>query len=518
MAAKKPARKASGQSPTQPPTKPAKVANSGPPAKSGDLLEMADAIAMLKTTRPTFYRWLREGRFRGMKVGRQWRFERGEIDRFLRGEEPRIELRGDMKPLLKTLEDRARTHGIKATSLPADNDVQRALKLMLELGAAMASDFHLSPHMSESSDTRIAHLRYRIDGVLYTIAQFDVRLLPPIIEQWKIAARMNLHESRPQDGRLTFNVAGESKPVDVRVCIVPTQMGDSLTARVLRADATAIALDKIDYSPRDREKILRALHRPWGLILVTGPTGCGKTTALYSCLSHYISPEVKIMTIEDPVEFSFPWMEQVSVNPKEGVSFASAIRAFLRSAPNIIMVGEIRDLDVLGICQQAALTGHMVLTTLHAEDAVKALQRMLEMGSPPFLVADCTRLIISQRLVRRLCPSCSVKAEPPAATLRKAETLARSGGVDWDAIGHDFRKAVGCIKCRKLGYMGRNVIAEVLEMTPQIAEALRRKASLDELRTIAVGEGMTTMAADGVRKAAAGLTTLDEVLGTLSIL
>jgi type II secretory ATPase GspE/PulE/Tfp pilus assembly ATPase PilB-like protein len=203
------------------------------------------------------------------------------------------------------------------------------------------------------------------------------------------------------------------------------------------------------------------------------------------------------------------------VRPHEGVTFPTALRSFLRSAPNVIHVGEIRDFETLQIVHQAALTGHLLLTTLHADEAARALKRMVEMGSDPFVVADSTKLIIAQRLVRKLCPECSVEAQPHASQIEQAAELARAGGLDWAALPRAFRAPRGCAKCHQTGFRGRDVIAEALEVTPEIGAALRRGASLDELRTIAIGQGMTTMAADGVRRAAAGLTSLEEALRVL---
>jgi len=219
--------------------------------------------------------------------------------------------------------------------------------------------------------------------------------------------------------------------------------------------------------------------------------------------------------VEDPIEYLFPWMVQTQVNERDGVTFARSVRAILRSDPDVIMIGELRNGEAVHLAEASALTGHLVMTTLHADEAAGALVRMVEMGSPPFVAADATKLIISQRLVRVLCRDCSRRETPSPEHLDRAEKLARSGGLDWDAIAKDFRKPVGCGKCRNLGYRGRTVIAEMLEVTPEIGAALRRGASVDQLRTIAVGQGMTTMAADGVRRAATGLTSLHEVMRVL---
>jgi type IV pilus assembly protein PilB len=251
------------------------------------------------------------------------------------------------------------------------------------------------------------------------------------------------------------------------------------------------------------------------MILVTGPTGCGKTTTLYSCLLKRADVRTKVLSIEDPVEYVLPGLTQISVNSKAGLTFERALRSVLRMDPDIIMVGEIRDAQVMELCLHAAITGHLVMTTLHADEAAAALRRMIDIGGEPFLVADTTKLIVAQRLVRRLCPDCSVGSTPSPEQLARAEKLARTGGIGWDALGRKYRQAVGCGSCGKLGYRGRTVIAETLEMTPEIASALRRRAATEEIRAIAVGQGMTTMAADGIRRAAQGQVSLAEVLSTV---
>jgi len=501
--AKKTARQASNagrEAPTEPPER---------------LLTMNEAIERLGTTRPTFYRWLRTGKIRGLKVGRQWRFEPAEIDRFLKGEEPRIELRADIGPLVRELTKRADQIGAKAVSLPDETDVQQAVAQAIRLGfGSRASDVHVHPHPGDDGTARRAIMRYRIDSVLQLGLEFDVRLLPAVVEQWKRFVACDPHEShRSQTGRMKFNYGGDQ--VDVFVCFVPCVHGESLTARLLARAGVVISLEQIDYSAADREKLLRALHASHGLILVTGPTGCGKTTNLYACLKHLAGPTVKTVTVEDPVEIVFPWMVQTQLNTPEGVTYPRTVRAMLRSDPDVIMIGELRDGETGNLSLQAALTGHIVLTTLHADDATRALIRLVEMGCPPFVVGDATKLVTSQRLLRLLCAECSEEAELSSEHLARAVELCRVGGIDWDALPRGFRKAVGCDKCNHIGYRGCSIIAEVLEVTPEIGAALRRNASVDEMRAIAVGQGMTTMAADGIRKAAEGKTSLDEVFRVL---
>jgi len=494
------------------------------PAAPQELIEMDDAIALLKTSRSTFYRWLRTGKIRGMKLGRQWRFYREDIERFLKGEEPRIALRADIGPLIQTLSARIQELGGEiAPDEGGHGEVARAVLLMIHLAVLMratdihitphlpASDTHVVPYMADRRPQSIAALRYRVDGVLHPIVEIDMRLLPALVERWKTIAACNIRETiRPQDGRILLDMAG--KQLDIRVSFLPAALGEAVTARVLDSSMAAqISIDWIAFSRRDKEELLRAIGAPHGLVLVTGPTGSGKTTALYGCVNHVAGPDRKVMSVEDPIELFLPWVVQVQVKPKQGVTFATAMRSFLRSDPDVIIVGEIRGEEPLKLALQSTLTGHLVLTSLHADEAAQALKRMVEIGAPPFLVADATSLIIAQRLIRRLCPKCSRRKKPPAEALTWAKELCDKGGIEWDSLPEKFATPVGCANCGKTGFANRNVIAEALKVTPEIGAALRRDAPVDELRTIAVGQGMTTMGADGVRRAAAGKTTLDEV-------
>jgi general secretion pathway protein E len=488
-------------------------------AKIQELVDMEEAIRILKTTRPTFYRWLRSGRLKGMKLGRQWRFYREDIDRFVKGLSPRIDLPADIRPLIETLRRKVEELGAKDLAPSDAGDVQHAVSLMIVLASATnASDIHITSHMLKDGTESIAVLRNRIDGTLHEVARFDLRLLPAVVEEWKRMAAVDVHEKvLPQDGRILIKRSevsgtGPDKLLDLRVSFLPTGLGEAVTVRILDRVAVNLDLKRIDYTPSDREKILRAVRSPWGVILVTGPTGCGKTTVLYSCLNEIAGTERKVMSVEDPIEFLLPWVSQVAVNERAGLTFARAMRAMLRSDPDVILIGEIRDYETLCVAQQAALTGHLILTTLHANDAAGALKRMVEMGSDPFVVADSTRMVMSQRLVRKLCVHCSVEERPESSRLDLAAEAARKGGLDWHSLSHGFKKAIGCEKCARTGYKGRTVITEVLEVTPEIGRALRNNASVDEIRTIAVGQGMTTLAADGVRRAAAGETTLDEII------
>jgi len=498
--------------------------SSGPRARgrkapqTDELIDMNEAISLLKTSRPTFYRWLRSGKVKGMKVGRQWRFYRDDIERFLKGQEPRIELPADIGPLIRNLRERVEKFGAKDV-FSGGGDVAHAVSLMIRLGIAMgASDIHITPHIREEAEGKVAVLRYRIDGVLHPVAEIDMRLLPAIVEQWKTMAACDVHEkTRPQDGRIVVPIKDINKLIDLRVSFLPAVLGESVTARILDPSVVPLALEAIQYAPHDRERLLRWIKASWGMIVIAGPTGSGKTTVLYAALNHVARPGRKVMAIEDPVEFLLPWVVQVQLNPKVGLTYPVAQRSVLRSDPDVIMIGELRDWEMLSIAQQSALTGHLVLTTLHADEAARVLRRMVDMGSDPFIVADSTKLVVAQRLVRNLCPDCSNERPPSADLLERVEKLSVAGGVAWNSLPGKFRESVGCSKCHETGFRGRSVIAETLEVTVEIGTALRRGASVDELREIAVEQGMTTMAADGIRRAAEGTTSLREVMRVLGM-
>jgi excisionase family DNA binding protein len=477
---------------------------------------MEEVIAMLKTTRPTFYRWLRAGRLKGTKIGRQWRFSREDVERFLKGQEPRIDLAADISPLLDTLRNRLKADGVlDEESHESESELVQAVKLMIRLAAQMrASDLHIEPRPKG-----VAALRYRLDGMLQPIAELDVRLLPAIVKQWKTLVACNVHEtSRPQEGRIVMKTSAAGGELDVRVMFLPAVLGETLSAHLLDPRTALTSLDQMDYAATDKKKLQRWLGSPWGTVVFTGPSGCGKTSALYACLNQVANgpSKLKVMTVEDPVEYLLPGTTQVPIRAESGMTFDGALRAVLKSDADVIMVGEIRDLETLTLSLQAALTGHLVLINLHTSEAATALQRMIDVGVSSFTVADATRLIIAQRLVRLLCPKCSVARKPAEPFITLAQKLARLGGLPWESLPGDFREPVGCQECNLTGFQGRTVIAEALEVTPRVAAALTRGAASADLRAIAVSEGMTTLASDGIRRAAQGRTSLAEVMKTVN--
>jgi len=494
-----------------------RVAASTQPTSPGlDLLDMDQAIAMLKTSRPTFYRWLRAGKLKGLKVGRQWRFEREAVERFLKGEEPRIELPVAIGPFVQDLREQCVKAG-GPQGVPAGNDVAAAVELMILLAhRAGASDIHLEPVLTASGGIKSAHIRLRVDGSLRIVAETDIRLLPALVERWKVLAGCNVQEkARPQNGLVYLDIgeAAGAQRIEADVCFIPTDQGESLTGRLFPTSSWVLPFEKMDFSPEVRARIARALELPYGLLVFSGPTGSGKTTVLLCCLNHLVRPEHKVFTIEDPIAIHLPGVQQIRVQPALGLDFPAALKAVMRSDPDIIAVGEVRDAGTLRLTLDAALSGHLVMTQVHADEAVKVLPQLIAIGGDPFLVSEAAKFVACQRLVRKLCKECSVERAPSPELLAKAQELARAGGLAWDKLPHpqQFREPVGCAKCNG-GFRGRTAIAETLEVTPVITAALRKGATLEELRAMAISQGMTTMVTDGIRKAAQGVTPLLEVL------
>lgn len=494
--------------------KPKKAAEEAKVEAGADLVDMEGAIALLKTTRPTFYRWLRTGKLKGMKVGRQWRFYRADVERFLKGEEPRIELGASLTPLMDALRQRMAEAG-QPKADKGEATVEQAVALMIQAGIALkASDVHLGAQVKPGAERPVGMLRFRLDGVLHIGAEFDLALLRHLIERWKTIGAANVQENRlPQDCRIRMTLDGQ--PLDIRVCFMPAALGESMTARFLESKAPILSLDRMPFTPRDRRLLDKFLALPYGMLFVCGPVGSGKTTVLYSCLQQVARPETKVMSVEDPVEYILPWVTQIQVRPADGFTFAAALRSIMRSDPDVVLIGEIRDIETLKVAQQMALTGHLVMSTLHVNCAAGALIRLVEVGKDPFMVADSTRLIVGQRLVRRVCPDCARPKQPAPELLARARETVRVGGLDPDTLGQAWRQPVGCPACRQTGYRGRIIMAEAMEITPEIASAVRSRAPLSELQAIAVGQGMTTIGADGVRRAALGETTLEEVFRML---
>ena len=366
-----------------------------------------------------------------------------------------------------------------------------------------ASDIHIEPYEKE------LRVRYRIDGILYNIMQPQMKFRDAITSRIKIMSRLDIAEKRlPQDGRIKvrFQDNGAMKEIDFRVSCLPTLFGEKIVMRLLDKDKLMLDMTRLGFERESLAKFESAIMRPWGMVLVTGPTGSGKTNTLYSSISRINTSETNIMTAEDPVEFNLVGVNQVQVRENIGLNFAAALRSFLRQDPNIILVGEIRDFETAEIAVKAALTGHLVLSTLHTNDAPSTVNRLMNMGIEPFLVASSLNLVCAQRLVRRICKNCSEPHPTPPQALMNAGFNAE------DAKTVVPNKGKGCEKCNKTGYKGRVGLYEVMEVTEDLRELVLVGASALELRRKAVDEGMITLRGSGLRKVKEGVTTIDEVV------
>lgn len=397
-----------------------------------------------------------------------------------------------------------------------------------------ASDIHFECFEHE------LRVRYRIDGALQEVMKPPMKMRAALISRFKIMASLNIAERRvPQDGRIKLKVG--KKVVDFRVSSLPTLFGEKVVLRILDKGNLTLDLDKFGIEPRAERELMEAISNPYGMVLVTGPTGSGKTTTLYSALSKINTGDTNIMTAEDPVEYNLFGINQVQVRNEIGMTFAAALKAFLRQDPNVIMVGEIRDLETGGIAIKAALTGHMVMSTLHTNSAPETITRLLDMGLEPFNVASALNLILAQRLVRRVCPNCKVKYTPDAAELAgakvKANTTLRELRFTDEALMNarakatpeampfldnlsldttigelPFFKGRGCDSCGSTGLKGRQGLYEVMFMTPTIKKAVMINSDVQVLRETAIAEGMLTLRMDGWLKVLKGVTTLDQVI------
>jgi type IV pilus assembly protein PilB len=363
----------------------------------------------------------------------------------------------------------------------------------VELGA---SDVHLSPDGNE------LRVRLRIDGVLQDSTTVPRRMVSGVISRVKIMSELDIAERRvPQDGRVALTIDGHH--IDLRVVTLPSVHGESVVMRILDQDTTITDLEGLGMSPTDRERFQRAYHQAYGAVLVTGPTGSGKSTSLYAALGEVNSPEKNIITIEDPVERQLEGVTQVQVNPRAGLTFAGGLRAMMRADPDIIMVGEIRDRETAQIAVEAALTGHLVLSTLHTNDAPGAVSRLIEMGIEPFLVSSAIDCVVAQRLARMLCRSCKRRVIVPASALREHGFASH---VDLEAY-----EPVGCRRCHDSGYKGRIGLYEVMTVTDDIRELAIRRASADQIAEVAVRQGMRRLREDGLEKVKQGRTSIAEV-------
>ena len=362
-----------------------------------------------------------------------------------------------------------------------------------------ASDIHIEPFQKELK------VRYRIDGILYNRLSPPKRYQPAMVSRLKVMAKLDIAEKRlPQDGRIPIKVA--DKDIDIRVSIIPTSFGERVVLRLLDKSSVHLGLEEIGLFPEHLKTLEELIRRPNGILFVTGPTGSGKTTTLYAALSRINSPDKNIVTIEDPVEYQLFGIAQIQVNPKIGLTFANGLRSILRHDPDVILVGEVRDVETAEIAIQAAMTGHLVFSTLHTNDAASAVTRLLDMGIEPFRIASVVRAIVAQRLVRVLCPECRQAYEPEPEALRDA-------GIDPARIqGRAVYRGMGCSACAGTGYRGRTGIYETLSVSEPIRQLIMRKADSTTIAQKALEEGMKALRDDGAEKVLAGITTLEELI------
>jgi type IV pilus assembly protein PilB len=384
----------------------------------------------------------------------------------------------------------------------SDAPVVKLVNLIIQEAVSLrASDIHIEPFADR------VRVRYRIDGVLVERDSPPRRLLAPILSRIKIMGSIDISEKRrPQDGRIKMNLGG--KHYDLRVSMLPTNHGQSGVMRILDRTSIQVNIRDLGFAEDDYQRFQSIIKRPNGICLVTGPTGSGKTTTLYAALNELNRPDRKIITAEDPVEYYLPGVNQVEVKHQIGLDFARIIRAMLRQAPNIILVGEIRDSETADIAIQASLTGHLVFSTLHTNDAPSAITRLVDIGVPPFLVASSVIAIMAQRLVRIVCPKCKEPDQPPSAELKAANLTPER------VTGATFMRGRGCNHCNHTGYRGRTAIFELLRMNSAVREMTFNREATQTIRRQSRLHGMRTLLEDGVNKALKGITTLDEVLST----
>jgi type IV pilus assembly protein PilB len=374
--------------------------------------------------------------------------------------------------------------------------------LMREAIQKGASDIHVEPY------EKVFRVRFRIDGSLYEFYKPPLRLRAPVVSRLKIMSRLDIAERRlPQDGRIKLKL-GKGRDIDLRVSVLPTLFGEKVVMRLLDKSSLQLDMTKLGFEEEPLRHFKEAIHKPFGMVLVTGPTGSGKTTTLYSALSELNTLDVNISTCEDPVEFNLPGINQVQMHEEIGLTFASSLRSFLRQDPDIIMVGEIRDFETAEIAVKAALTGHLVLSTLHTNDAPQTVNRLLNMGVEPFLVASSVNLILAQRLARKVCQQCKTEIDPPIEALRDL-------GVKMEDIGSfSVYEGKGCGLCANTGFKGRLALYEVMPMMDEIRELVLAGASAMEIKREAVRLGMNTLRMAGISKLKEGITTVNEVART----
>lgn len=485
-----------------------------------ELLSLDEAVKFLGTSKPTLYRVLGQGDLKGLKVGRQWRFRKADLVAYMERSPAVAAPHSDLDAALEFLTEQQRLQSVSDTPPeseetrppeppPADEDAEKktirlAHKILQLAIARRVSDIHLEPTREEGAN--FLRLRYRVDGALQEILRLPFSVQEALTTRFKVMSDLNLNEKRvPQDGRIP--VRHQGKDFDVRVSVVPSLFGEDIVMRIIVKSDVVLGLDNLGLADDDLGQIRGLLHQPNGLVIATGPTGSGKTTLMYSCLEELAQREVKTITVEDPIELPMPYTTQVEVNKRNGVTFAGALRSFLRQDPDIIYVGETGDPETAALAVEASLTGHLVLTTLHTNDAPSALTRLPEMGLESYLIAATVSGIVAQRLCRRICGDCKESYQVPARELMRF-------GLEPDDPHQTITlsRGKGCDKCRQKGYRGRIGLFELLVMTDEIADLIVNHAPQAEIAAAARAAGMNNLWQDGLLKVLDGVTTPDEVL------
>ncbi|OGH68729.1 MAG: hypothetical protein A3J66_02600 [Candidatus Magasanikbacteria bacterium RIFCSPHIGHO2_02_FULL_47_14] len=420
-----------------------------------------------------------------------------------------IRYKADLKEIFDRLAKSMEDQDLQNDS--AQNPIVQLVNMLLEYGYyKKASDIHLEPSRARAA------VRFRIDGILYDMVDMELSVYEFIVSRIKILANLRTDEHQAaQDGKFRFALP-QGEQFDIRVSVVPTNNGENIVMRLLSVQYRFVDFRDLGLSEHASQKVRRAVDNPYGMILVTGPTGSGKTTSLYTMLQLLNKREVHIATIEDPVEYEIAGLTQIQVNTRTDLTFAKGLRALVRQDPDVIMVGEIRDEETAGIAINSALTGHLVLSTLHTNDAATTLPRLIDMHIEPFLIASTIHLIIAQRLVRKICVSCIESYKPDsnagvfATDPHLAELVAHHAGVSFDNVR--LYRGAGCKVCGQTGYTGRVGIFELLEMSEPIRQLIMHHATSEEIEQTAIGEGMTTMLEDGIQKTLSGISTIEEVL------
>ncbi|MFN4012581.1 MAG: GspE/PulE family protein [Aquificaceae bacterium] len=412
------------------------------------------------------------------------------LQEVLAQEEPLVEVEG-------VEESEVRDILYEEETSPAVSFVNQTLIKAVNLGA---SDIHIEPYEGQS------FVRFRLDGILHQYTQIPLSLHDQVVSRIKVLANLNVAEKRvPQDGKIAVKVG--KRHLDIRVSVVPTVFGERVVLRLLEKGGKVLRLEDLGLWEEDLLKLKRLAQKPYGIVLSTGPTGSGKSTTLYAIIMEIKSPKKNIITIEDPPEYQIEGVSQIQVNPKVGLTFAAGLRAILRQDPDVIMVGEIRDSETAEIAVQSALTGHLVLSTLHTNDAPSAITRLFDLGIEPFLIASALEGIIAQRLIRKICPHCKEEYSPSGEELRE---LGLSGG-------YTFYRGRGCEQCMGTGYRGRTGIFEVLEVDEELKKLIVKTQSATDIRNFVKSRGFKSMLEDGIRKVLSGITTPEEVLRAVKV-